>query len=82
LPHKVFKWFAQGPRKIAGIPLPEVKVGQLADFTIFDPIIKWTPSEENQTSKSDNHPFLKKELSGRVLGVVRGSQAIWNKIDE
>jgi len=82
LPHKVFKWFAQGPRKIAGIPLPEVKVGQFADFTIFDPIIKWTPSEENQTSKSDNHPFLKKELSGRVLGVVRGSQAIWNKIDE
>jgi dihydroorotase len=66
------------PRKMLGIAIPAIKVGETADLTLFDPGADWTYSLQNLQSKSKNSPFLNKTLKGRVLGIVNGNQWVQN----
>ncbi len=63
--------FALAPRKILGLPLPEIALGAAANFTIFDPDEQWVFSEKDIRSKSKNTPFLSWTLRGKVLAVIR-----------
>lgn len=77
-PTELVKCFAIQPRKILKQNLPEIKVGEKANFTLFNPTKKWTFKAENIQSKSKNTPFINEEFTGKVLGVVRGDELFLN----
>ncbi len=60
-------------RKILDLNLPKLEVGAKADFTLFDPKMKWTIQETLIKSNASNTPFLNKELTGKVIGVINGA---------
>jgi dihydroorotase len=55
------------PARIIGIDPPTLKEGATAEFTLVDPQARWVPEVIGLQSKSRNTPFLRRELSGRVL---------------
>ena len=59
--------FANGPRRVLGLPIPEIKAGVPANFTIFDPQKEWVFSDRHIRSKSRNSPLLNRHLKGKVL---------------
>jgi dihydroorotase len=58
------------PRRILGLPVPEIKEGAKAELTVFDPMESWTFGVENIGSKSRNTPFLGRKFQGKVLGTI------------
>jgi len=68
--------FSIQPRKIAGVEIPVIKVGEKANLTVFDPKAKWNFSANDIKSKSKNTPLVGKELTGKVIGVY--CKGVWN----
>lgn len=62
------------PRKILGLPVPKIKVGEKANLTLFLPNKIWTFEERFICSKSKNTPFIGKKLRGKVIGVVNNGK--------
>lgn len=61
---------ALGPRRVLGIPVPEIKPGAPANLVAFDPSATWHYTEQQARSRSKNSPFLGQKLTGKVIGVV------------
>jgi dihydroorotase len=61
-------------RTILGLDMPQIKEGNLANLTLFNPSEEWVFTEKNIQSKSKNAPALGKILRGRILGVVNNGQ--------
>lgn len=57
------------PRKRLGLPIPRIMEGAKANLTLFSPDKTWVFNGSTNKSKSNNSPFLGKELKGRVMGV-------------
>lgn len=57
-------------RSILGLYIPVIDVDEEANFTLFDPELRWTYSEDHIQSKSKNNPFINQELQGKALGIV------------
>lgn len=66
--------FTTQPRKILNLSLPEIRVGAVADLTVFDVAETWTPVAKELKSKSKNNPFIGKPLKGKVKAVFNASQ--------
>jgi dihydroorotase len=66
--------FSINPRKILNIPVPSIKEGETANFTIFDPKEKWNVDISKFKSKSKNSPFDKMELTGKPFAVINRSK--------
>ena len=58
------------PRRILGLPIPEIKEGAVAELTVFDPFESYTFTTEHIGSKSRNSPFVGQTLQGRVKGII------------
>ena len=69
---KIVEKIAINPRKILGLPVPEIKTGAKANLTIFDTKEKWVYGKDKIKSRSQNSPFIGKEFKGRA-------KAIFNK---
>ncbi len=67
---------ALAPRRVLGLPIPEIKVGALAELTVFDPDAEWIFGENDIRSKSRNTPFIGQTFKGKVLGIVNKSQVV------
>lgn len=65
---------AYNPRKLFGLPIPHIAVGQPAELTIFHPDMAWAYERGKVQSRSLNSPVLGQTLNGRVLGVVNNNQ--------
>jgi len=75
------KWvelLSVNPRKLFGLEAVTIQKGNKASLTLFDPIKKWTVSEKDIFSKSKNSPFIGKELTGKVIGIINKSQTVIN----
>lgn len=53
-----------------------IKVGQLADVTLFNPLKEWMFTKDNILSKSKNAAFLNQPMKGEVYGIVNNNQLI------
>ena len=61
-------------RKIFGLALPEIKLGEQANLTLFDPEAEYTFSKEQIQSKSFNNAFVGKKLKGKAYGIINGDK--------
>ena len=66
------------PRKILGLQAVTVKVGEVANLTIFDTVSEWTVEVLDFRSKSKNSPFNGHRLRGRPLGIINNGAALFN----
>ena len=67
------------PAKILKLEKGEIKIGAIADFTIFDPEIEYTYKEEDIVSKSKNTPFIGKKLKGQVVYTMVNGNVVYKK---
>ena len=74
---KIIEVLSKNARKIGQIENSTIDTGKVADLTLFDPNEKWTYSAENNVSRHAYSPFLNKELTGKVLGIVRNTQCVF-----
>lgn len=58
------------PRRILNLPVPELKKGEMANLTIFNPEATFTYDVHQSKSKSRNAPYHGMELPGKVFGVL------------
>ena len=66
------------PRKIFGLPVSELKEGQEACLTLFNPDETYIFDESMIRSKSRNTAFIGKKLKGRVIGIINRGKVIIN----
>ena len=57
-------------RKIFGLPVPEIKEGETAVLSLFNPDVEFIYEEKNIQSGSKNSPFIGKTLKGKVKGII------------
>ncbi|MBN2572624.1 MAG: dihydroorotase [Ignavibacteriales bacterium] len=65
------------PRKILKIPTPQIKEGEKANLTIFDPNSIWTVDISKFKSKCKNSPFNNKLLTGKMLAVINKNKMLF-----
>ncbi len=58
------------PAKILGVEGGEIKIGAVADLTVFDPDEKYTVDVSSFQSKSKNCPYDGMELYGKVYNTI------------
>ena len=67
-------------RNLFGLTVPEIKVGEQAKLTLFNPNTEFIYNENTIQSKSKNSPFIGKKLKGRVIGIINKNKLILNKV--
>jgi dihydroorotase len=72
----VVKRYSAEPRRLMGLPVPTIEVGQPAEFLLFDTEAGTTFTKEFMKSKSQNTPFINQTLQGRVDLVVLGTEIL------
>ena len=66
------------PRRLTGLKPISIKENEPASLTLFNPTIKWEYKEENIKSKSKNSPFIGKNLTGKVIGIINKDRVFLN----
>jgi len=66
------------PRRIFSLPSVSIVKDATARLTLFNPEEKWTVTRNNIKSFSTNSPFIGRELTGRVKGIINKDQVILN----
>ena len=66
---------AIAPRRILNLNIPEIKIGEAANFSIVDPDIEWTVDKTKFKSRSSNSPFVGWKLFGKSFGVF--NNGLW-----
>jgi dihydroorotase len=75
------KWIellSVNPRKIFELETIVIKEGGKACLTLFDPAAKWTFDPQQGKSRSRNTAFSGKELTGKVAGIINGTNTVLN----
>jgi len=70
--------FSTNPRRILHLPTIRIAVGEMANLTIFDPVVQWVVDPQFFKSKSKNSPFGGFRLTGKAVGVLNNGQTYWN----
>lgn len=76
--HMLIEHMAVLPRKIFGLPIPEIKEGEPAILTLYVPDASYIFEENMIRSKSKNNPFVGKTLKGKVIGIINKKQISLN----
>lgn len=70
----VINSFTKNPRNVLGLNIPEIKVKENANLTLFVPDLKWEYTKENNKSLSLNSPLLNTQLKGKAIAVINKGQ--------
>lgn len=73
---------SQAPARIAGLPVPTIKEGHLAEMTLLDPAARWIPAEHRLRTKSLNSPFLRSELGCKVKFTMAHGAIVYDDLGE
>jgi len=71
---QVVSCFTTSPRRRLDIQAQEIKEGEEACLTLFDPTLTWNYNSTTNKSKSTASPFFGKEQKGKVVAVVNKGQ--------
>lgn len=64
----------EGPAGILGLQVGSLEPGRVADVCVFDPALRWTPSDETLLTRGRNSPFLGVGMRGRVTWTLLGGR--------
>ena len=64
------------PRNLLKLEVPQIKVGEFANFTVFNSTKEWVFNSETNQSKSANSPLFNTKLKGKVELVYNNGQYI------
>ncbi|MBN2279360.1 MAG: dihydroorotase [Candidatus Marinimicrobia bacterium] len=67
----IIKKLTINPAKIMNLTLPEFKVGEKANVTVFSADEWWVFSRKNVESRSHNSPFFGTEMTGKAKLIVK-----------
>jgi dihydroorotase len=70
---EIVEKLAVAPRKVLGMPVPQINKGEHANVVLFNPDLKWTFDGNSNQSKSANSPFFGQTLLGGVTFVSNKS---------
>jgi dihydroorotase len=70
------------PAKIIGIEPPSIREGVLADLVLVDPKARYVISPSTTRSKSQNTPFMNRELVGKVLLTMASGNVVFDETRE
>lgn len=76
LPHLV-RLFTQAPAEVLSLPRGTLRVGSVADITIFGLEHEWIYDVNRSPSKSRNSPFDGTRFRGGPLATIVGGQIVW-----
>ncbi len=75
---QIIELLNQGPAKILGRKSHEIKVNEVANFTLWKDE-EWTLTKANIHSRSKNSPFIGKSFSTKIIGTAaKGSLSYFN----
>jgi dihydroorotase len=75
---RMIEAMTSAPRKVMGLSEVQIKAGETANLTLFNPDEKWMVDKDLFNSKSKNTPFHGWELTGRPVGVINHG-LVWIK---
>ena len=67
------------PRRIFKKEIAGIRENERAILTLFAPKQKWSVKETDLRSRSKNSPFIGKELTGKVLGIINKEKLFLNQ---
>lgn len=74
--NKLIEKITINPRQIFGLDIPQIKEGEKANLTMFDPDLIWTLKGKDIHSKSKNTPFIGTEFTGKALGIINNNSSL------
>jgi len=72
--HELVEKFTRTPRTLLKLEHPTIEKDARANLTLFDPNEKWVFNESSNLSRSQNSPWLGKEIQGKVKAVFNNSK--------
>ncbi|MBK8847931.1 MAG: dihydroorotase [Bacteroidetes bacterium] len=73
---KFIQKITHGPSNILSLTENKLEMGQEAVFTIFQATDKWTFDAATNKSKSNNSPFINKELKGKAVAIINKGKLV------
>ncbi len=73
---KLVEKLSYGSRKVLGLAIPKIEVGEVADLVVFDPSSSWEVTTSSIFSKSKNNPYIGKTLNGIVHAVFQKKKVV------
>ena len=74
---RLVELFAINPARIVGLDRGTLKVGAVADITVFDPERRWTYDVNQSHSRSRNTPFHGLALRGGPMATIVAGKIAW-----
>ena len=68
------------PARIAGLSVPNLKAGAVANFVVVDPSARWTVTAPGLHSRSFNSPWLGRKLDAKVRLTVAAGRVAWDDL--
>ncbi|MBE8720731.1 dihydroorotase [Sphingobacterium pedocola] len=75
---QIVEKLAINSRKIVGLKIPNLAIGEEANVVLFSLEDTWEFNDRTNKSKSRNNPFFGQTLKGKVLAVINNNQVVIN----
>lgn len=74
--NEIIERMSVAPARILGIDAGTLKVGSVADITVFDPDYEWTVNSAQFYTRGKHTPFEGKNLRGKAMATIVGGKIV------